>query len=288
MRNALILLACALIVPVVACADLTIKEETMVQGFLGMWTGKATEITYIKGDKVRNEADVERSGVVNPSPVKDPPPRIVIFRGDKDLMWRVNLKDKTYAENSFEALEEAGKAKAHVKVADLTLEPTTQTMEIAGRKCRGVKGSIKFEVDKGDEVLVQPVSLFFWVTEDTKGLDEMHAFWQYTVKLAQGMEQDVPLAKAFDDLWEKMEELKGVPLGMEMTMEAIMDPEQKAEMQKTVTKLLETDGGEKGAEATGNEIKVTRMVVSISNDKLDDSLFEIPEGFKQAARVRLW
>ncbi len=288
MRKALILLVCALIVPVVAGADLTIKEETIVHGFMGIWTSKGSEITYIKGDKVRNETDVERSGVVSPSPIKDPPPRIVIFRGDKDVMWRVNLKDKTYAENSITAMEEAEKEKAHFKIADLTLKPTTDVKEIAGRECKGLKGSITFEVDKGDEILVQPVDLFFWMAEDTKGLDEIRTFWQYSAKLAQGMDQEVPLGDVFDKLWDEMEEFKGVPLGMEMTMEAIIDAEEKAEMQQAVKELLEVKTGEEGAEATGNEIKMSRMVISISGDKLDDSIFEIPKGFKKASRIRVW
>jgi hypothetical protein len=75
---------------------------------------------------------------------------------------------------------------------------------------------------------------------------------------------------------------------MEIVMEAILDDQQKAEMQQAVKELLEAKTGEKGAEATGNEIKMTRMVVSISADKLDDSIFEIPEGFKKASRIRVW
>jgi hypothetical protein len=79
-----------------------------------------------------------------------------------------------------------------------------------------------------------------------------------------------------------------VPLGMEMSMEAMLDPEEKAEMQQSVQEMLKFKGTDKDAEATGNEMNMTRMVVSISYDKLDDSLFEIPEGFKQASRIRVW
>ena len=288
MKKALILLVCALIIPVVACADLTIKEETTVQGFMGIWTSRGTEITYIKGDKVRNESEVERSGFVNPSPIKDPPPRIVIFRGDKDLMLRVNLKDKTYAEYSIAGMEQKEHAKEHFKVSDLSLEPTADVKEIAGRQCKGLKGSITFQVDTGDEILVQPVDLFFWMAEDSEGLEEMRTFWRYSVKLAQGMDQDIPLGEAFDKIWEEMDQSKGVPLGMEMSMEAVLDAEEKAEMQEAVQEMLDAKGTEKGAEATGNETKVTRVTVSISKDKLDDSLFEVPEGFKKASRVRVW
>jgi hypothetical protein len=255
---------------------------------MGIWTSRGTEITYIKGDKVRNESDVERSGFVNPSPIKDPPPRIVIFRGEKDIMWRVNLKDKTYAEYALSSMEQADVEKAHFKVAEVSLEPTKDVMEIAGYECKGLKGSIIFEVDTGDEILVQPVDLFFWMAEESEDLEEMRTFWKYSVRLAQGMDQDVPLEGVFETMWDEMEEFKGVPLGMEMSMEALLDAEEKAEMQNAVQEMLDTKGTEKGADATGNEIKVTRTAVSISNEKLDDSLFEVPEGFKKAARVRIW
>ena len=52
------------------------------------------------------------------------------------------------------------------------------------------------------------------------------------MRMAQGMDQDVPLEGAFDQMWSEMEEFKGVPLGMEMSMEAELDSEQKAEMQR--------------------------------------------------------
>ena len=288
MRKMLIALICALIVPVVAGADLTIKEESTVQGFMGMWTSKGTEITYVKGDKVRTETDVERSGIVNPSPIKNPPPRIVIFRGDKDTLLRLNLKDKTYAEYSLTAMEQADKEKTHFEITDIVLEPTDEVKEIAGYECKGVKGTVTFAVDTGDEVLVQPVELFFWMSEDVKDQEDLRTFWEYSVRMAQGMDQDVPLEGAFDQMWSEMEEFKGVPLGMEMSMEAELDSEQKAEMQKSVQELLDFKGTDEGAEATGNEINMIRTVTSISYDKLDDSLFEVPDGFKKASRVRIW
>jgi hypothetical protein len=288
MSKALILLVCALIIPVVACADLTIKEQTTVQGFMGIWTSKGTEVTYIKGDKVRNEAEVERSGVVNPSPIKNPPPRVVIFRGDKGLMWRVNLKDKTYAENSFEDIEKAQNDKVHFTVTDVVLEPTEEVKEIAGRECTGLKGSVTFEVDEGDETLVQPVDMFFWVTKATEGLEEMRTFWVYGMKLAQGMDQELTVGSAFDTIWQKLEELDGVPLGMELSLEAVMPDEEKAELQEEVKGMLDLKGTEKGAEASPNRVMITRTVLAISKEKLDDSLFEIPEGYKKASKVRLW
>jgi hypothetical protein len=237
---------------------------------------------------VRSEVEVERSGVVSPSPIKDPPPRIVIFRGDKDVMWRVNLKDKTYAENSLSAMEAAAREEARVKIANIELEPTGDTKEIAGYKCKGVEGALTFEVDTGDEILIQPFDVLLWLADESKDLGELHTFWEYSVKLAQGMDQDVPLTEAFDKLWEEIEKFKGVPLGMELTMEAMLDEEEKAQMKQAVEEMLESKGTGEGGDATGNEVKFTRMFVSISDEKLDDSLFEVPEGFKKASRVRVW
>jgi hypothetical protein len=290
MRKGLIVFALVVIVPVLACADLTIKEKTTVHGFMGMFTSEGTEITYLKGDKFRNEAEVERSGMVNPTPIEDPPPRVTIIRLDKDLIWRVNLKDKTYMETSLEAMAAEAEGRAHFKITDVKIEATGETREIAGRDCKGISTEVSFEVDSGDEVANQTMEILFWMTEDTEGLEEMQTFWQESLKLAQGQAQEYPVWDALEKMAEK-EEFKGIPMGMEITMEVALGAGEKAEMQQAINEMLKARGAEE-ATGSGEEaapgMKIVREVVSVSGEDLDDALFEIPEGFKQAARIRMW
>jgi hypothetical protein len=282
---------CVLVLPALAGADLTVKEATTVKGFMGIWTSKGEETSYIKGDKFRSESDVERSGFVNPSPIKDPPPRIVIYRLDKDLLWRVNLKDKTYAEESLTEKTEAKRERIRYEIADIKVESTGETKEIIGRVCKGVSAEVTFEVDEGEGAVPQTVELLFWMTEDAEGLEGMRAFWDQSVRLSQGRDQDVPLAGVLAKLWEDIEEFKGVPLGMEMVMESPLDEEEKARLKENVAEMLKSRPDKEvnvGSEASEEHMRIIREVVSISDEKLDDSLFEIPEGFKKASRIRIW
>jgi hypothetical protein len=287
MRSALVFLLLIMLIPVLATADVTIKEKTTMRGFMGMWTSQGTETTYLKGDKYRNESDVERSGIVPPSPIKDAPPRVTIIRLDKGLMYRVNLKDKTYQELSLEDMAKDDEAKRTFEITDLKVESTGETKEIAGRPCKGVTAQITFKVRSGDEVVDQALDMLFWMTEDTKGLEEMKTFWEQSLRLAQGQDQEIPIWEGLDKMWAESEEFKGIPLGIEITIASTLGEEELAEMEQTVKGMLKAQTGEEPSGAD-KDVKITREVVSISTGKIDDSLFEVPEGFRQAARIRIW
>jgi hypothetical protein len=291
MRKAIAVFLLALVIPALAGADLTIKEKTTVRGMMGMWTSDGDETTYLKGEKYRNESKVERSGAIAPMPVKNPPPRVTIIRLDKGIMWRVNLKDKTYQELSLAAMAENDSASARFKIADLKVEPTGETKEIVGRPCKGVRAKVVYEVDRGDTVANETLDMLFWMTEDTKGLEDMKTFWEESLKLAQGEDQKIPVWDILGKMSEGTGEVKGVPLGIDVTLENALGPEKKAEMEQSIRGMLKARAGEGAPEPTiepDQSMRITREVVSISTDKIADSLFEIPEGFKKAARIRIW
>lgn len=291
MRKILIGFLLVLIVPVLAGADLTIKEKTSVRAVMGVWTSEGTEITYVKGDKYRNESDVERSGMVNPVPIKDPPPRVTIVRGDKDLMWRVNLKDRTYQETDLETMKEEELGTGRFNVKDVKIEPMAETRKIAGYECKGVRTEITFDVDEGDEIISQKLDMVFWMAEEVEGMEEMKAFWEYSLELAQGQDQMMPIAEVFQKMLDESEEFTGVPLGVDMVIEPLFDAEQKAEIQKAMKEMAAAraaEGEGESAEEPDPSMKMSREVISISTEKIDDSVFEIPEGFRKAGRIRIW
>ena len=287
MKRMLGFLLLMMLIPVLAGADVTIKEKTTITGFMGMWKADGTETTYLKGDKYRNESEVERSGMVPPSPIKNPPPRVTIVRLDKGLMYRVNLKDKTYQEIPLKQEGDSAGAGEAFKITGFKVEPTGETKEIAGHTCKGVKAQMTFSVQRGDETGEQDLDMLFWMTQDTAGLDDMKTFWDQSLKLAQGQDQHIPIWEGLDKMWKESEQFKGVPLGVEITIEAPYSDEEMAEMEATVKEMMKKDTGQEPPKGD-KDIKMTREVVSISTGKLDDSLFEIPEDFKQAQRIRIW
>jgi hypothetical protein len=291
MRRMLIVLILAMLVPAIAGADLTVKEKTTLRGFMGIWTSEGIETTYLKDGMYRNETAVERSGMVSPTPIEDPPPRITIVRPDKGVLWRVNLKDRTYQEVSLEDKEASAEAHAHFEITDIKVEPTGETKEIAGRECVGVNAKVALEVDKGDVVVGETADMVLWMTEQTEGLEGMRSFWDASLRLAQGKDQDIPIWDALASIREEMEELKGVVLGMEMLIKAELTEEERAELEEQVRQMLEAQAGEEGAEP-GEEyepgLRWTKEVIAVSDKKLDASLFEVPKDFRRAARIRIW
>jgi hypothetical protein len=299
MKRISMVIASLLIVPMIANADLTIKEKTYTKAFMGMWTSEGTEITYLKGDKMRTESDVERKGMPVAQGMEEAAPGVTIIRLDKGIVWHVNMDDETYMETALggEVTEEGEKpTDFQFKVKGMKIDKTGETKEIIGHKCEGVAAEVTFETTAGEETITQPVNLLFWMTKKTKGLEEMRKFWEQMIEMSQGQEQGLPMGDAMKELWEKMEELKGVPLGMEMTISrgGIEEGEMEG-MKEAMAAMKQFMKGEETEEAAEEEegademaMKMVREITSMSESDLDDSLFEIPEGFKKASMIRRW
>ena len=298
MKRVGILLVCMMIVPVVVGADLTIEEKTYSRAPMGMWTAEGREVTYIKGDKMRSESEVESSGMMSTMSKQEAAPAVTIIRLDKKVMWHLNLAQETYMEMPLEGEKTEGMGEQFdFEVKDLKVKKSGRTKEIIGHKCDGVEAEVTFETKLGKEgeIMSQKVDLVFWMTPKVKALKEMRSFWENMIEMAQGKTQGYPLADAMKELWEELGEEGEVPLGMEMAMDrAGMDPEEEAEMKAAMEMMKQYMRGGKEGKAEGQEgeaddsgMKMTREITSISEKKLDDSLFEIPKGFKKAQPIQI-
>jgi hypothetical protein len=296
MKKIAVMMVCMLVVPILASADLTIKEKTYVRAFMGVWASEGTEVTYIKGDMMRSESDTEKTGMASRRGVKDPPPAVTIVRLDKGVVWHVNTLDKTYMESPLEPVPESDDKDLYkFGLKDLTVEETDETKEVMGKECDGVKAEIIFETEGDEGPVVQTVDVMFWMTSEVKSLEKMREFWETMIEMSQGQRENMPLGDAMEQLWETVGADGKVPLAMEMSIAASsLDPEDQAQMQaslKAMSKMMEERNGEEhelvgGAEDTA--MHMTREIISISEENLDDSLFEIPEGFRKAKAIRMW
>jgi hypothetical protein len=294
MKRIGILLVCMMLVPMVVGADLTIEEKTYFRAPMGMWTTRGTEVTYIKGDKMRTESKEERTGMMATMPKEEALPAVaIIIRLDKKVMWHLNLADRTYMEMPLDGgkKEDMGE-EFDFGLKDLKVKKTGETKEIMGQKCQEVKAEVTFESKFGEEgeTISQKVDLLFWMSPKGKALKEMRRFWENMIEMGQGGAQGYPLGDAMKELWEELGKEGEVPLAMEMSMGGVgMDPEEEAEMKEAMQMMKQYMKGGEGEEAEEGEreaedggMKITREITSISEDKLDESLFEIPEGFKQS------
>ena len=298
MKGISILLVCMMMIPAVAGADLTIKEKTSSTGFMGMWSSKGTEVTYVKGGKMRSESEIERGGMMASMPKEETLPAVTIVRLDKSVMWYLNLADKTYMEVPLksEKVEDVGE-EFDFEFKDLKIRKSGETKEIMGYKCNGIEAEVTFETKLGEEEepISQKVDLLFWMTSKAKALKEMRSFWENMIEMGQGATEAYPLGEAMKELWGKLGKEGEVPLGMEMSMARPgMGPEEEAQMEEAMEMMKQYMKGGKEGEAEEDEegggdsrMRMTREIVSISEKKLDDSLFEIPEDFKKAQSIRM-
>lgn len=178
--------------------------------------------------------------------------RVGIVRGDKEMMYVVNPKEKTYSEMSFDDLEKQMSAareemkKAQERLKDLPPEQRKMVEGMMG----GMMKDVDYRIEKTGEkkavagyscekVLLKDsatVAGEFWVTKDLGSMNEYAKDWTKLMdKIARG-----PMAK----MLKKLSELGGFV--MESSMSGV----------STVTTKLE-------------------------KRSIADSEFEVPEGYKK-------
>jgi len=282
-------LAAAVLLPAVVRADLTVKEETRMDGIMGMLSSKGVETTYIKGEKMRAEATVEMGGIMAASPSDV----VTITRLDKGLIWFVDNADSTYTEMSL-AGSKAESSAAHFKVKDISINKTGRTKTIMGDKCEGVEVNLTIEASagggEGQQVQAQSVKSLFWMRPEVKDMAEMRRFWDAMVDVAKISQGSDPMSEVMAPVFAKIKEIPGVPLGIEMSLTAPLgeggSAESQAEMQEAMKMLQQMRKGEGAPQAEApstppNEIRVTRYVTSMSTGPLSDSLFEVPKSYRR-------
>ena len=302
MKKLALLVLCVLVVPVVASGDLVIKERTSTSGFMGMGASEGVEITYIKGDKLRTETEATYSGMppgMAPGMMpEETSTMVMIMRLDKGVMWHLDQDAKTYTEMSLTAEEigEIGEAEEdlHFKVKDVKVTKSGDKKEIAGYKCEGIDIEMTFEVTSDEGVIPEPTEIRFWMASDEKELEEIRKVWERMVESVGGDREGFPMKAAMEELSKTMKDIKGTPLGMDMVLTLAMggppgeDEEMEEAMRMMKQFMKDTGAEEEGEGPPPNQFRITREAVSISQEKLDDSLFEIPEGYKKASEVRTW
>jgi hypothetical protein len=276
-RTGLILAAVAMFLALTAgavCADVTYEQTTKMGGMAGMG-GDTRTTTQISGDKMRKATSMTFSNPMMQKLAKGQD-SAEITRLDRELVWKIDAKAKTYTETTFaQTREMMAKAMAMMKknmggdapdvksVVDVKTPGGTKT--IAGVTCREVIITVTTpRVDEETGKTVMSVMRWdTWNAKDAPGLKEMEEFQRrYAEKMgfdemaamvgpmAQGMMGDMK------ELTAAMKKVGGFPLAFTMTMEG---------------------------EGSGDmpPMSVSMETISISATGPDASAFEIPAGYKK-------
>jgi len=286
MRKAIIAIL-VLLIPAVALGDLLIKETVSSTGAMGMWESRGTETTYIKGDKVRTDSEMEVKGMME---AMMPDPDVIgthIVRMDKGVIWSLDNEEKTYVEMAVMDMGAAsGEVEGKMDVRDITLEKTGETKKIAGYKCDGILIEALIDVEAQGRVMTMNAEALFWAAKEDKKLKELMKLWEGMMGLMD-VQESGGFGSGMKALWDKFNEIDGVPLGMELTVDsAESEDDEQAEEMKNAMKMMKEymkSTGKEVEEDEGEEdthfMVIKREVVSIEETSHADALFEIPEGF---------
>ena len=286
MRKAIIAIL-VLLIPAVALGDLLIKEAVSSTGAMGMWESKGTETTYIKGDKVRTDSEMEVKGMMEAMMPDSDVMGTHIVRMDKGVIWSLDNKEKTYVEMAVMDMGAAsGEVEGKMDVRDITLEKTGDTKKIAGYKCDGILIEALIDVEAQGRVMTMNAEALFWAAKEDKKLKELMKLWEGMMGLMD-VQDSGGFGSGMKALWDKFNEIDGVPLGMELTVDsADSEDDEQAEEMKNAMKMMKEymkSTGKEVEEEEGEEdthfMVIEREVLSIEETSHADALFEIPEGF---------
>ena len=95
------------------------------------------------------------------------------------------------------------------------------------------------------------------------------------------------LQGAMQEIGEKLKDREGIPLGMEVTLEVAMaggaeqdEMKEAMEMMKQFMKAKQpADAAVAEEEVAPNLLRITREVISISEQDLEAGIFEVPKGY---------
>jgi hypothetical protein len=263
-----------LVIPELVAADVVVKQKTSATMAGGVIKSSGTITTAISGDKQRSDSEMKTKLVIVSSTVKTTD----IMRLDKELVWNLDNKKKTYTEMTFaemramldslqaemqKAGEESGKDDEDYEVSppEFKVEKTGKTATIAGYSCGEyimtviTRAKDKKTGDTGSFTLHNQM----WMTTDWAGQAEYEAF---AVKMAQkmGFGRGMESAQTYlammgvgaEDLSTEMGKIGGFPMKQEMTMYTFGAPA----AQKEAGKEQSTDTAEESKSPTDNLAKL--------------------------------
>ena len=285
MRRAIIVVL-VLLIPGAVFGDLLIKEKVSSKGAMGMWESKGTETTYIKGDKVRTDSEMTVKGMME---AMMPEPDIVethIVRLDKGVIWSLNSEESTYTEIAVKDMGAGGaEVEGKMDVREISLTETGDTRTIAGYKCEGILIEALVDIEAQGRPMTVNADALFWSAKQDKNLKELMKLWEGMMGL-MGMEDSGGFGAGMKALWDKFNEIEGVPLGMELTVDSPeSEDEEQAEEMKNAMKMMKEymksmgNEVEEGDEGDSHFMVITREVVSLEEKSHSDAIFEVPEGF---------
>jgi hypothetical protein len=294
----------------VSSADLIYKSRASTSGIMGMGKMDMETTTMLKGDKQRQDTKTKFVGVMAQyMPGGGEQNQVTITRLDKELIWNINITEKTYTEMTFaqvkgmmEKVKTQVMKKPEGEEAKLKFDvkKTGQKKKIGGYQCE--EHIIKMIAEGRDpqtgKVQEFEVHTHLWVSAKVKGYDQLQDFqkkmaqkmgWeggQYA-NFAQGLGQ---FGLDTEELAKKMNEIKGFPMLTVVKMKSFGEEmaeaeEEKAEQEEAMREAMELLGKKVEKEEKPKEkgliFEMATEVTEILVKGVAGSEFELPQGMKK-------
>lgn len=240
---------------VAAWADLTIESVTESQGGMGASGGDGLTVSYIKGERMRVDTDDGKESTILNLPER----QMISLNHRRKRAEVMNMGDLAEAQRSIGA------------TVDVSVEANGQSKTVMGYETEGY--DIHMNIDAapaGMENMPFEMTMVMtgttWVAPEVEGSEEVAAFYREMAEAGlffgppEAAEAQPDQTRGMTEMWSKIA-AAGMPLESTMRME----------MQGS---------GPMAMMGKAMNFTTTNTVQRVSNDNLDDALFEIPEGYK--------
>jgi hypothetical protein len=247
-------LAFAMLVAAPVFGDVTVNQKTSGKGAIGA-AASGDSVQYLKGSKMRidqKRGDDEISMII-----------------DADAQRMVSLNHKKKEADIYDMTKIAADM-AKIQASDIkaSVTPTDQTRQIAGQTCTVHNIEIEIPMAMGNNSMTMVMAGPACLVKNAPGAKDYETF--YRTAAEKGLFFSDPRqakaqpgqAKGMARLYQEMA-ARGIPYAQEFTM--------KFEGSDMMAGMMNKMGG-----AT-----MTTEVTSVTTGPVDDSLFEIPAGYKQ-------
>jgi len=246
----------ALVVLAPAQADVTIKATATGKG-LGM-SGDTSNVTYIKGLKMRSEA---ASGKAS---------NVTIFDVDAQKMYILNDKKKEAEAWDMGAFTQEMNQAVAVDSVQASMTPNGQTKTIQGQVADGYNIEIVVPATiggPGGMPMTMLLSGVSWIAKGAPGAEDYAAFYKGAAekgwifsdpRAAKGAPGQ---AKAMAQMYAEFSKIGGMPLESQMDI--------KAEGDGPIAAMMAKMGG----------VSTTTTIDSVDTAPLDDALFQVPADY---------
>lgn len=303
----LVLAILALALPAASRADVTIQQKTVTLGLGGFGDGTREQTLIVAGDKSRSDEVFTYTGLMKTA-AGGPRRSSTITRIDLEVLWRVDDDEKQFTETSFaemngahgaETADEHEHGHSHEIAMDFTADVrrTGKKQNVNGFAAEQVivtlTGTPKDPKPGADATMT--FTLEQWLSTAVPGAEEVR---EHSRLMAEKLGMDPGLQRLagsamgsysgpLRELGAKLEDLKGFPVRMILTIESTprLAPERKVQLDQARTQAAAsgTAGKPKWVGVT-TAYTATTDVVSITLGPSTAS-FEVPAGYMKSTHA---